>query len=344
MTMNTTLQFCEQDGTVSCQLCAHCCRIRLGSRGRCGVRENRDGSLHSLVYGRLVAENADPVEKKPLHHFLPGSRTWSIATVGCNFTCAHCQNHQISQYPRLNQGRIIGSQRSPEETIAAAQQQGCQSISYTYVEPTIFYEFARDCMVLAHERCLANIFVSNGYMTEECARALAPHLDAINIDIKAFSEDFYRRICGARLKPVLDTVRLLHGLGVWVEVTTLLIPDLNDSPEELEQIARFIHALSPDLPWHLSAFHPAYTMLDRQPTPAASLLAARQIALANGLHFVYLGNVRSPEGEDTVCPACGTELIRRSGFFMQRNRLLAGTCPDCGSAIAGVWHSSAQSA
>jgi pyruvate formate lyase activating enzyme len=344
MTMNTTLHISGQDGAVSCQLCAHRCRIRPGSRGLCGVRENRDGRLHSLVYGRLVAENADPVEKKPLHHFLPGSRTWSIATVGCNFTCAHCQNHQISQYPRLHQGRVIGSRRSPEETIAAARQHGCQSISYTYVEPTVFYEFARDCMALAHAQGLANIFVSNGYMTGECARALAPRLDAVNIDIKAFSEDFYRRICGARLQPVLDTVRLLHELGVWVEITTLLIPGLNDSPEALEQTARFICALSPDMPWHLSAFHPAYTMLDRQPTPAAALLAARKIALDNGLHFVYLGNVRSPEGANTVCPSCRAELIQRSGFFIPSNRLVDGKCPDCGAAIAGVWHAPAQSA
>ncbi len=330
--MNSTL-----DSTISCQLCAHRCQIKPGSRGRCAVRENRNGNLHSLVYGRLVAEHADPVEKKPLYHFLPSSRTWSIATVGCNFSCTHCQNHQISQYPRLNKGDIIGRLCSPAETVAAAQQQHCQSLSYTYVEPTIFYEFACDCMVLAHEQGLANIFVSNGYMTQECARDLAPHLDAINIDIKAFSADFYGNICGARLEPVLETVRLLHDLGVWLEITTLLIPGLNDSAEELEQLARFIHELSPDIPWHLSGFYPAFKMLDREPTSAASLLSARQIGLDNGLHFVYIGNIRSAGGENTTCPDCGAELIQRSSFFVRSNRIIAGKCPDCGKAIAGVW-------
>lgn len=327
----------QSDSAVSCQLCSHRCRIREGRRGRCGVRENQAGRLHSLVYGRLVAEAPDPVEKKPLFHFLPGSRTWSIATVGCNFTCKHCQNWQISQYPHLHQGEIIGMQRSPEEVAAAAEQHGCRSLSFTYVEPTVFYEFARDCMVLAHARGLANIFVSNGYMTAACSRDLAPLLDAINIDIKAFSETFYRTVCGASLRPVLENVRRLHELGVWVEITTLVIPGLNDSAEELAQTAAFIRSVDPDMPWHVSGFRPMHRMLDREPTPLSTLRSARQIGLDAGLRFVYAGNLRDSGGESTACPSCGADLITRSGFAVLSTRLGSGRCPDCGQRIAGVW-------
>ena len=198
---------------------------------------NRDGTLYSLVYGRLVAENPDPIEKKPLFHFLPSSFSYSISTVGCNFRCLHCQNFNISQYPHDNDGQVTGLHRSPEEVVNAAEQTGCRSISYTYVEPTIFYEFARDCAVLARERGIKNVFVSNGYMTPEVTRDLAPLLDAINIDIKAFTDEFYQKVCKAHLQPVLDNVRLMHELGVWVEATTLLIPGWNDSDEELREIA-----------------------------------------------------------------------------------------------------------
>lgn len=327
----------EDNQAVICALCRHRCRINPGKRGRCGVRENREGVLYSLVYGRLAAENIDPVEKKPLYHFLPGSRTYSISTVGCNFSCQHCQNYQLSQYPHINSGEIAGSLRSPEQVAAAAEQSGCQSISYTYVEPTIFYEFARDCMELAHARGIANLFVSNGYMTAECCRELAPLLDGINIDIKAFSEKFYRTICKASLQPVLETVRLLRELGVWAEVTTLLIPGLNDSREELAAIASFLHSVDPAIPWHVTAFHPAYKMSDPQPTPVSSLRMARQIGLDAGLRFVYQGNIRSGDGENTLCPSCHTELISRTGFTLHRNRLEDGRCPTCREGIEGVW-------
>lgn len=332
----------EEDGTAACRcrLCARRCRIRPGGRGFCGVRENQDGALRSLVYGRVAAESDDPVEKKPLFHFLPGSRTWSVAAVGCNFTCRHCQNWQLSQHPRLHQGNIAGSPRSPEQVAAAAARRGCRSLSCTYTEPTVFYEFARDCMTLAHEAGLANIFVSNGYMSAECCRELAPLLDGINIDIKAFSEDFYRSVCGgAHLRPVLDSVRLLRGLGVWVEITTLLIPGLNDSAAELARLAAFIRSVDPDMPWHLTAFRPMRNMLDRPPTSAASLLLARQTGLDSGLRFVYTGNVRSSgTGESTFCPSCGRELISRSGYSIRRPDMdEAGACPSCGAVIAGVW-------
>ncbi len=301
------------------------------------MRENRDGRLYSLVYGRLIAENADPVEKKPLYHFLPSSRSYSIATVGCNFSCLHCQNHQISQYPHSHQGEITGGQRTPEQIVHAAEQAGCQSISYTYVEPSIFYEFARDCMELAHEQGLANLFVSNGYMSKECCQELAPLLDGINIDIKAFSENFYRKICKASLQPVLNTVRLLRELGVWLEVTTLLIPGLNDTPEELAALASFIHSLDPAIPWHVTGFHPTYKMMNRAPTSVDSLRMARQIGLDAGLRFVYQGNVRAGDRENTLCPSCDTALISRSGFWVGENRLKDGRCPECGESIEGRW-------
>ncbi|MEK6201361.1 MAG: AmmeMemoRadiSam system radical SAM enzyme [Desulfobulbaceae bacterium] len=325
------------DGEVICGLCAHHCRIKDGHRGICGVRENRNGVLSTLVYGRLVAEHVDPVEKKPLFHFLPGSQSFSISTVGCNFRCRHCQNFSISQPGEFEAEHPPGILRTPEQVVASALSNGCQSISYTYVEPTIFFEFAYDCSLLAREQGLKNVFVSNGYMTEATTRKLAPVLDGINIDIKAFSDDFYRKICGARLSPVLDTVQLMHGLGVWVEVTTLLIPGLNDSEAELRQIAEFIVSLDSSIPWHVTAFYPTYKMTDRPATSQHSLQKAREIGLAAGLRFVYEGNVPGSGGENSSCPACQARLISRRGFTIQENRLVDGCCPQCAEPIAGVW-------
>ncbi|MDZ7641390.1 MAG: AmmeMemoRadiSam system radical SAM enzyme [Desulfurivibrio sp.] len=327
----------EKDATVQCRLCSHFCRIKEGRRGLCGVRENRGGKLYSLVYGRLIAENHDPIEKKPLFHFLPGSHSYSIATVGCNFKCQHCQNFQISQYPHLYRGEIAGRQRTPEEVVDAAERTGCQSISYTYVEPTIFYEFAYDCSVLAQARGIKNVWVSNGYMTEEVVRHLATVLDGINVDLKAFTDDFYRRVCKAHLQPVLDNIRLLHELGVWLEVTTLIIPGLNDSADELQKIAGFIKDIDPGIPWHVTAFSPTHEMLDRPPTPVSSLRQARDIGLAAGLRFVYEGNIPGEGGENTYCPACNKLLVKRHGFSIGDNHLAAGTCPACQEKIQGVW-------
>lgn len=322
---------------VDCDLCCHRCHIAPGKRGRCGVRENRAGQLISLVYGRLVTQNIDPIEKKPLFHFLPGSKSLSIATVGCNFQCLHCQNYQISQYPFLHHGEITGTASTPGSVVEAAVRSGCASISYTYVEPTIFYEFAYDCAQLARKQGIRNVFVSNGYMTPEVTRHLAPVLDGINIDLKAFSEGFYQKVCKARLEPVLDNIRLFHQLGVWVEVTTLIIPGLNDSEDELRSIARFIRSVSTDMPWHVSGFHPTHKMLDRPSTPVATLHKAREIGLAEGLLYVYEGNVPGSGGEDTRCPGCGGLLIHRSGFSSQQVALADGCCGACGQPIAGVW-------
>ncbi len=323
--------------SIICRLCNHFCHIPEGKRGLCGVRENRDAKLYSLVYGQLVAANTDPVEKKPLFHFLPGSSSYSISTVGCNFRCLHCQNHAISQYSTQNTGGIHGQEYTPASVVEEAVQAGCSSISYTYVEPTVFYEFAYSCATMAHDRYLKNIFVSNGYMAPDVSKHLSSVLDGINIDIKAFTDDFYKKVCKARLQPVLDNVQLMHKLGVWVEVTTLLIPGLNDSPQELRDIARFIKNIAPDIPWHVTAFHPTYKMRDRETTPAERLRKARNIGLEEGLSFVYVGNTLDEDGENTYCPSCGLELISRSGFAISRNRIVNGHCCFCGKKIAGVW-------
>jgi len=325
------------DGKVLCRLCQHHCRINDGKRGLCGVRENREGTLYSMVYGRIVAEHIDPIEKKPLFHFLPASDSYSISTVGCNFRCEHCQNYEISQYPHTGGARIAGRERTAAEIVSLAEETGCRSISYTYVEPTIFYEFARDCALLAREHGIKNVFVSNGYMGHEVTRELAGFLDGINIDIKAFTEKFYQQVCKARLAPVLENVRLMHELGVWVEITTLVIPGWNDSADELRDIARFIKGVSPTIPWHVTAFHPTYKMLDRLPTSAESLQKAREIGLGEGLRFVYAGNIPGAGGENTLCPSCQTPLIRRRGFRIMESAPQTGQCPSCREPIEGVW-------
>jgi len=322
---------------IQCFLCNHRCLIRHGKRGICHVRENHDGILESLNYGRLISENIDPVEKKPIFHLLPGSKSYSIATVGCNFRCKHCQNYEISQYPRLNHGPLPGSLRTPEAVVEAAKHSRCASISYTYVEPTIFYEFAYDCAKLARASGIKNIFVSNGYTGPEATRQLAPLLDANNIDLKAFTDKFYREVCGAKLAPVLDTIKLMHELGVWVEVTTLVIPGWNDSENELRDIARFIREISPDMPWHVTRFWPTHEMTDRPPTPHQTLIRAREIGLEEGLRYVYVGNIPSGEEENTNCPSCGTTVIERTGFTVRKLSLVTGACRKCGELIAGIF-------
>jgi pyruvate formate lyase activating enzyme len=326
-----------ENGTVHCRLCAHQCRIKEGRRGLCQVRENRDGVLYSLVYGRLVSESVDPIEKKPIFHLLPGSLSYSIATVGCNFRCRHCQNYEISQYPGLHAGEIPGTERTPAEVVAAAQRDGCASISYTYVEPTIFYEFALDTARLAYEQGLKNIFVSNGYTGPDATREIATVLTANNIDLKSFSDRFYQEVCGAKLRPVLETIRLMKELGVWVEITTLIIPDWNDGDDELEAIANYIRSVDPEMPWHVTAFHPTYKMLDRPPTPTATLKKALEIGQAAGLKFVYTGNIPGDEGENTICPNCQETLIARTGFWSRAVGLTSDRCRACGTIIPGIF-------
>ncbi len=324
------------DNTVRCRLCSHGCKIYEGKRGICGVRENKNGSLYSLVYGRIVAEHVDPIEKKPFFQFLPGTRAYSIGTVGCNFQCSFCQNFDISQYPRKHKGEIIGADRTPSQIVSAAREARCESIAYTYTEPTIFSEFAMDTAVLAREKGIRNVFVSNGYMSPEAGRHLAPLLDAINIDLKAFTESFYRELCGARLKPVLETIELLKSLGVWVEVTTLIIPGHNDDEKSLRETAGFINKVGSDIPWHVTQFYPTYKLLDKPRTPVETLRRAREIGLEEGLRYVYEGNVPGEGGEHTYCYSCGAALIERFGLALLRNRLKDGSCPECGAVVDGV--------
>jgi len=327
-----------EDNKVKCNLCSHRCVIKEGRRGICAVRENRDGSLETLVYGRLVARHIDPIEKKPLFHFLPGTLSYSIATVGCNFRCRFCQNADIAQMPADHHGTIRGSESTPREVVEAAGQGDCRSISYTYTEPTIFFEFAYETARLAHARGLRNVFVTNGYMTAEALEMISPYLDAANVDLKAFSDDYYSKLCGARRNHVQATLKLMKRLGIFIEVTTLIVPGLNDSPTELKDLAVFmVEDLGPETPWHISRFHPTYKLTDRPATPVATLNAARQIGLNAGLRYVYTGNVPGDAGENTFCQGCGKIVIQRRGFQMGKLGIENGRCTHCGVEIDGVW-------
>jgi len=322
------------DGRVECRLCAHRCVVAPGKLGVCAVRENRGGRLETLVYGEVVAAHVDPIEKKPLYHFFPGSKALSVATAGCNFRCGFCQNWQISQSPRRKGGGVAGEPFPPEAVVRAALDQGCRSISYTYTEPTIFFEYAYDTARLAREAGLANNFVTNGYMTAEALETIRPYLDGANVDLKAFEDETYKKVCGARLGPVLESIRRMSELGVWVEVTTLVVPGLNDSDGELTGIARFVASVDPAIPWHISRFHPDFDYTEAPPTPLATLRRAGEIGRAAGLRHVYIGNVPG-ESEDTRCASCGAVLIRRRGFAVVANALEGSRCPACGTVLAG---------
>jgi pyruvate formate lyase activating enzyme len=320
------------EGGVQCHLCAHECVIQPDHRGICRVRENRDGRLVSLVYDRIVSVHGDPIEKKPFFHFLPGSSSLSIATVGCNFRCKFCQNYSISQYPR-HYGEIPGDALTPEEVVDLAAGRGFQSISYTYTEPTIYFELAYDTGVLARRRGIRNNFVSNGFMTPQAVEKMTDFLDAANIDLKSFSDDFYRTCCGARLQPVLDSIRLMRESGIWVEVTTLVIPELNSDRDELLQIAGFLAEVDPAIPWHVSAFHPDFQMTDRPRTSVRHLDIAMAAGREAGLKYIYCGNMPGHPAESTYCPHCGEMLVERRGFAVVRNRLDSPVCPACRGEI-----------
>ncbi|OQZ04869.1 MAG: AmmeMemoRadiSam system radical SAM enzyme [Candidatus Brocadia sp. UTAMX1] len=324
------------DGKVRCRLCNHYCIIKNGKRGICGVRENRDGRLFSLVYGRSIATGVEPIEKKPFFHFYPGTTAYSIATAGCNFHCLNCQNWEISQMPKTGEGGIIGKKLLPEEIVANAKRLGCKSIAYTYTEPTIFFEYAYDTARLAHKEGIKNVFVTNGYTSGEAIKEIAPFLDAANVDLKSFDEDFYRKICGAKLQPVLDNIRLYRELAIWVEVTTLIIPGYSDDKKQLRAIAEFIKGIGEDIPWHITAFYPAYKLPDVPPTTIESLRRAREIGIKAGLKYVYEGNVPGEGGENTYCYHCGEAVITRFRFEIRENKLTEGKCPKCKNQIDGV--------
>jgi pyruvate formate lyase activating enzyme len=326
----------EIGARVRCHLCAYRCIVQPGKKGVCRVRVNQDGKMLTLVYGRTIAENSDPVEKKPLFHVHPGSRSYSMAAPGCNLRCAWCQSWEISQLPRRKQV-VAGWPSSPREIVDAARKSGCRSIAYTYTEPTIFFEYAYDTARYAHDAGLANLIVTNGYMTHEMLEAFEPYLDAANVDLKAFRDSTYRTHIRARLQPVLDALRTIKRLGIWLEVTTLIIPGLNDDPSELKDLARFVaDELGPETPWHVTRFFPAYEMADLQETPVRTLRRAREIGKAEGLDYVYVGNLPEGGAQDTLCPECGQTLIRRSGFHVFANRIERGACPDCWAPIAGI--------
>lgn len=329
----------ERDGKVLCKACYQRCLIKDGEYGKCGVRVNREGKLFLTVYGSVASYNTDPIEKKPLYHFLPGTHTFSVGTVGCNFSCLFCQNWEISQYPQTHRYKTFGKNMSPEDIVGLAKVYKTPSISYTYNEPVIFFEFAFDTMKLVHAEGIRNVFVTSGYETEEVIDASLPYLSAMNIDLKSFSDKFYREVCGARLKPVLKTIEYAYKKGVWIEITTLVIPGLNDTPEEIRDIARFIRSISENIPWHISRFFPAYKMTNLSPTPLSSLIGAYEIAKEEGLNYVYLGNYPSEDLESTYCPSCAYKVIERRGFLGEQVKvhLSDGKCPKCGKVIDGIW-------
>ncbi len=330
--MKEAMLWKKKNGDVLCFLCAHRCVIADGKRGICGVRLNSNGTLYSLVYGKLITRAIDPVEKKPLYHFLPGTMTYSIATVGCNFFCDFCQNWEISQVSH-DGGRIYGEEFQPEEIAGDARQRGCQSIAYTYTEPTVFFEFAIDTGRIAHDLGLKNIFVTNGYESRDAIDKMAGVIDAANVDLKAFSDRFYRERCGARLRPVLEAIKAMHEAGIFLEVTTLLIPGENDSPDEITEIADFIVSVSPEIPWHVSRFYPHYKQRSKPWTQPESIFKALEIGKARGLKYVYAGNLPGGRYEHTWCPKCGNLVIERYGFTSRKVGLKDTSCSECGEKL-----------
>lgn len=319
---------------ITCLLCRHYCQLKEGQVGVCGVNKNEHGELKNLVYGHPIALNVDPVEKKPLYHLLPGTKALSFGTVGCNFKCPFCQNWDISQTSDVNESIEV----SPERMVALAIENGCDSIAYTYNEPTIFYPYAKDIGVIAREKGLKNIFVSNGFETPEIIADMPSWLDAANIDLKSWDDAYYKKVLKGGLEAVKDTLKRMVDAGIWVEVTTLLIEGENDSNEDLEAMAHFIaDELGRHVPWHLSAFHPDYKMQDHKWTGLDTLKRANDIAKKAGLYYVYMGNV--PVHGDTFCPDCGELLIDRTGYSVTINKLKDGHCPKCNRAIEGIWES-----
>jgi len=328
-------------GKIVCQACAHSCKMEEGEYGICGIRKVQNGELTLLTYGLAAAVNIDPVEKKPMFNFLPNTKAFSFGTVGCNLSCKFCQNFDISQYPQEHEHRVFGKELPPERIVELALENECKSIAYTYNEPIVFFEYTYDTAKLAHEKGLKNIYVTSGYETHKALDLLAPYIDGMNIDIKGFTEEFYRDICGAKLKPVLECVKYAHKKGIWVEITTLLIPGKNDSDEEIRNIAKFIAEVDPTMPWHLSAFHPMYKMLDVPSTPLSTLRRAYEIGKEEGLKYIYVGNIDDEDHESTYCPKCGKRVIDRQGRIGQyvTNELDEnGTCPYCDYLLEGVWH------
>jgi pyruvate formate lyase activating enzyme len=325
----------QSDGSVLCRLCPHRCLVENGKRGSCAVRENRAGTMYTLAYNHLTGRNVDSVEKKPLFHFYPGSTAYSISAFGCNFRCQYCTNWAISQVPGARLPSL-GEEVTPEQVVSAAVAARCHSIAYTYVEPTIFFEYVYDTSRLAQAAGLANIYKTNGFMTDELVDSCSPYLDAANVDLKAFRDTTYQRF-GGRLQPVLDALKRMKELGVWLEVTTVIIPGVNDDTAELKDVATFIaDELGVNTPWHTARFFPAYKMADVLPTPVNTLRRAREIGLAQGLNYIYFGNLPEKGSQDTVCVECNAVLIQRRGFNLLKNNVCNSRCHNCGALLPGV--------
>lgn len=323
---------------VQCTACNHYCKIPLSKTGICGVRQNKNGKLFLLVYGLTSGIGIDDVEKKPFFHFLPTSPVYSIGTIGCNFGCDFCQNAWMSQ-PTKDHNISIPPlyQLTPVKIVKDCRRKNIKIIAYTYNEPAVFFEYAYDTSRLAHKQGVKNVFVSNGYMSKEAVDKISPYLDAINIDLKSFSEDFYMKVCKARLKPVLETIKRFHQKGIWVEITTLLIPGENDSTKELTKLADFITSISKSIPWHVTRFTPAYNMQDKSETPESTIKKAYKIGKKAGLKYVYAGNITSEDLHSTFCPKCSTILIKRDWGYTKVENLKNGKCAKCGEEIEGVW-------
>jgi len=321
------------DNLVRCKVCPHRCFVKPRARGICRIRENREGKLQTLVYGETSAMAVDPIEKKPFFNFWPGSLSFSISTVGCNFKCPWCQNWNISQcVPEDSYLEYV----APEKVVELAINKGCRTIAYTYNEPVIWFEYVYDTAKLAREKGVLNVLVTNGYITAEALDMLAPLVDAANVDIKSFNKDFYTKYCGANLQAVLDATASMKERGIHVETTLLIIPELNDSSEELAEFCRWqLKHLGPDTPMHFSRFHPNYKFTDKPPTPSATIRRAREIALSEGVHYVYAGNLPGDLGENTYCPNCRKLLVKRYGFSIAEwNLMKEKKCPSCGFNIA----------
>lgn len=337
---------------VQCTACKQNCTISPDNTGTCGVRQNKDGKLYLLVYGKASSANMDPIEKKPLYHFMPNTEIFSIGTVGCNFSCDFCQNWDTSQITKELKNKLLkekkiadidveisnfGYEFQPEKIVEICIEKNIPGIAYTYNEPSIFFEYAYDTAKLANKKGIKNVFVTNGYETEEALKLINPYLDAMNIDLKSFSDEFYKKICKGRLQPVLDTIKLAHKLGIWIEITTLIIPGKNDSDKELNQIANFIANIDKNIPWHIIAFHPDYKMTNIPSTSLHTLEKAYNIGKKAGINYVYTGNILDDEHSNTYCPKCNTLLIKRSGYFVEIENFENGKCKKCNEKIAGVW-------
>ncbi|MCD6169942.1 MAG: AmmeMemoRadiSam system radical SAM enzyme [Candidatus Latescibacteria bacterium] len=320
---------------VRCELCPWSCTVGEGQKGLCKVRKNVDGTYYTLVYANPCAVHVDPIEKKPFFHFLPGTGAFSIATAGCNIECKFCQNWDISQ---VGPERLRNLYLPPERTAQLAHQAGVKSIAYTYSEPVVFYEYVLDTSIAAKELGLKNVVVSNGFINPKPMEQWCKYLDAVKIDLKAYSDNYYERICSARLQPVLDTLKLLKQLGMWFEIVYLVVPTENDSDDEFKGVCNWIaENLGTDVPLHFSRFYPAYKMRNYPPTPVKTLERARRIARETGLNYVYIGNVAGSEAENTRCPKCGKVVVRRRGYSVLEVNLKEGKCGFCGCRIPGVW-------